>query len=88
VQFPALSSTLFQTSVTNFRSVIPIVPHVGIFTLLDWLLNYINLGGYSGLYPIGKLLLPLLNRLPPAQRYYYQQLLQAYRYGSGKDLND
>ncbi len=88
VQFPALSRTLFQTSLTDLRSVIPIVPHVGILTLLDWLINYINLGGYTGLYPLGKLLLPLLDRLPPAQQYYYQQLLQAYRYGSGKDLNN
>ena len=88
VQFPALSGTLFQTSLTNPVAVLPIVPHVGIVTLLDWLLNYINLGGYSGLYPIGKLLAPLLDRLPPAQQYYYQQLLQAYRYGSGKDLDN
>ncbi len=88
VQFPALSSTLFQTSLTNPLAVLPIVPHVGIVTLLDWLINYINLGGYSGLYPIGKLLIPLLDSLPPAQQYYYQQLLQAYRYGSGKDLNN
>ena len=88
VQFPALSGTLFQTSLTNPIAVLPIVPHVGIVTLLDWLLNYINLGGYSGLYPIGKLLAPLLDRLPPAQQYYYQQLLQAYRYGSGKDLDN
>jgi lycopene cyclase CruP len=86
VQFPALSSTLFQTSLANPQAVIPVVPHVGIVTLLDWLINYINLGAYSGLYPLGKLLVPLLDRLPPSQQYYYRQLLQAYRYGSGQDL--
>jgi lycopene cyclase CruP len=87
VQFSALSRTLFQTSISSPQAVIPIVPHVGIATLLDWLINYINLGAYSGLYPIGKLLSPLLDRLSPSQQYYYHQLLQAYRYGSGQDLD-
>jgi lycopene cyclase CruP len=87
VQFPALSRTLFQTSITNPLAVIPIVPHVGILTLVDWLINYINLGTYTGLNPIGKLLSPLIAQLPPAQKYYYQQLLQAWRYGSGTDLD-
>jgi lycopene cyclase CruP len=86
VQFPALSRTLFQTSLTSPQAVIPVVPHVGIVTLLDWLVNYINLGTYSGLYPIGKLLNPLVARLSPSQQYYYQQLLQSWKYGSGKDL--
>ncbi len=83
VQFPALSRTLFQTSISNPRSVIPVVPHVGIITLLDWLINYINLGAYTGLYPIGKLIAPLVALLPRSQQYHYQQLLQAYRYGAG-----
>ena len=86
VQFPALSRTLFQTSITSPQAVIPIVPHVGIITLLDWLINYINLGAYSGIYPIGKLLMPLVDRLPPQQKYVYQQRLQAWRYGSGRDI--
>jgi lycopene cyclase CruP len=88
VQFPALSRTLFQTSISNPLAVIPVVPHVGIITLLDWLINYINLGAYSGLYPIGKLIAPLINQLQPSQQYYYQQMIQSYRYGSGKDLDD
>jgi lycopene cyclase CruP len=87
VQFPALSRTLFQTSISSPQAVIPVVPHVGIVTLLDWLINYINLGTYSGLYPFGKLVTPLLTQLPPSQQYYYQQLLQAWKYGSGKDLD-
>ncbi|MFM2303861.1 MAG: hypothetical protein RLZZ135_1271 [Cyanobacteriota bacterium] len=86
VQFSALSRTLFQTSITSPQAVIPVVPHVGIITLLDWLINYINLGAYSGIYPIGKLLMPLVDRLPSRQKYIYQQRLQALRYGSGRDL--
>jgi lycopene cyclase CruP len=87
VQFPALSRTLFQTSISSPLAVVPIVPHVGIITLVDWLINYINLSTYTGLYPIGKLLTPLITQLPPSQQYRYQQLLQAWKYGSGKDLH-
>jgi lycopene cyclase CruP len=87
VQFPALSRTLFQTSITNPLAVIPIVPHVGIITLVNWLISYINLSTYTVLWPIGKLLIPLIAQLPPSQKYYYQQILQAWRYGSGTDLD-
>jgi lycopene cyclase CruP len=87
VQFPALSRTLFQTSISSPLAVIPIVPHVGIITLIDWLINYIGLSAYTGLYPIGKLLTPLITQLPPSQQYRYQQLLQAWKYGAGKDLH-
>jgi lycopene cyclase CruP len=87
VQFPALSRTLFQTSIASPLAVIPIVPHVGIITLVNWLINYISLSTYTGLYPIGKLLTPLITQLPASQQYRYQQLLQAWKYGSGKDLH-
>ena len=86
VQFPALSRTLFQTSISSPLAVIPVVPHVGIVTLLDWLINYLNLGTYSGIYPLGKSLIPLIDRLSPSQQYYFRQLLQAWKYGSGRDL--
>jgi lycopene cyclase CruP len=83
VQFPALSRTLFQTSISHPLAVIPIVPHVGLITLLDWLINYINLGGYSGLDSIGQILTPLISKLPPSQQYRYRQRLQAWKYGAG-----
>jgi lycopene cyclase CruP len=94
VQFPALSQTLFQTSIAHPLSVIPIVPHVGIITLLDWLINSINLGIYSGLHPLTKSIFdlkgfanePLLNRLPLDRQYYYRQIFQAWKYGAGKDI--
>ncbi len=87
VQFPALSRTLFQTSITSPLAVLPVVPQVGIITLLDWLINYLNLGAYSGLYSIAELLSPLISQLPRSQQYYYQQYLQAWRYGCGRDLD-
>ncbi len=86
VQFPALSRTLLQTSIVSPLSVIPVVPQVGIVTLLDWLIDYLNLGTYSGLYLLGELVSPYLTKLPPDRQYYYQQLIQAWRYGSGRDL--
>jgi lycopene cyclase CruP len=86
VQFPALSRTLLQTSLTAPQSVIPIVPHVGLPILFDWSIDYFKLGAYNGLYPVGTALAPLLDRLSPPQRYSYQQLLQAWKYGSGRDL--
>lgn len=88
VQFPALSRTLLHTSISSPLSVIPIVPHVGIITLLDWLINYINLGIYSGIYPLSRSVAPLIDRLPPRQQYYYRQLFQAGKYGAGLDLGD
>jgi lycopene cyclase CruP len=87
VKFSALSRTLFQTSISHPQVIFPIVPQVGINTLVHWLVNYINLGVYSGLYPLGKLLNLLISNLPPHQRYYYQQLIQAWKYGSGQDYD-
>ncbi len=87
VRFPALSRTLFQTSITSPQAVIPVLPHVGVATLLDWLINYLNLGAYSSIYPLSRLFLPLVEQLPPQQKYYYQQWFQAWKYGAGKDLD-
>jgi lycopene cyclase CruP len=87
VQFPALSRTLFQTSITDPLAVIPVVPHVGIVTLVDWLINYLNLGAYSGLVPVSELFIPLVDRLSPQQQYHYQQWFQAWKYGAGRDLH-
>ncbi len=83
VQFPALSRTLLQTSISHPLAVIPIVPHVGLITLLDWLINYINLGSYTGLDSIGQILTPLISQLPLSQQYRYRQRLQAWKYGAG-----
>jgi lycopene cyclase CruP len=87
VQFPALSRTLFQTSISHPQVILPIIPQVGINTLLNWLVNYINLGIYSSLYPLGKSLASLGDRLSPKQQYYYHQLLQAWKYGTGADYH-
>jgi len=49
VQFPGLSKTLLLTALTKPGVILPVIPQVGLTTLLDWLVHYINLGVYSGL---------------------------------------
>ena len=85
VQFSGLSKTLFFTSLTQPRVVIPVIPQVGLTTLLDWMVHYINLGVYSGLYPLGERLREPLKALPPQAQYYYHRWLDAWHYGSGGD---
>ncbi|MFB8791529.1 MAG: FAD-dependent oxidoreductase [Potamolinea sp.] len=85
VQFPGLSKTLLLTSLTKPGLVLPVIPQVGLTTLLDWMVHYINLGAYSSFYPLGKLMNFTVKNLPPMQQYYYHRLLDAWRYGSGSD---
>jgi lycopene cyclase CruP len=85
VQFSGLSKTLLFTSLTKPGLVIPVIPQVGLTTLLDWIVHYINLGIYTGLYPIGQVMSDLIQTLPPIPRYYYRRWLEAWRYGSGGD---
>jgi lycopene cyclase CruP len=50
--------------------------------------HYFNLGLYSGLYPVGKTIEPIIKQLSPQQQYYYHRWLDAWQYGSGKDEKD
>ncbi|MFW6295980.1 MAG: FAD-dependent oxidoreductase [Halothece sp.] len=84
VQFSTLSKTL---PLVNPKLVLPILPQVGLMTLADWLVHYLNLGVYSGLDTVGNFLTPIKNNLPPRQQYYYSRLLDAWHYGSGKDYH-
>lgn len=82
IQFPALSKTL---PLVNPKFVLPILPQVGVPMLVDWLRHYLNLGLYSGLYPLGQSLDAIAQKLPPRQQYYYHRWLDAWKYGSGGD---
>ncbi len=82
IQFPALAKTLLRV---NPKFVLPIVSQVGLVPLLDWSIHYFNLALYSGLYPLGKSLQPLLKNLSPVQQYYYHRWLDTWQYGSGLD---
>jgi lycopene cyclase CruP len=54
VQFPALFQTLARTSVLHPALVLKILPQVGIPTLLEWMVHYANLAGYTLLNRIGQ----------------------------------
>jgi lycopene cyclase CruP len=85
VQFPGLSKTLLLTSLTKPGLVIPVIPQVGLITLLDWIVHYINLGVYTGLYSLGQPISSRAKTLPPLPQYYCRRWLEAWRYGSGSD---
>ncbi len=78
IQFAGLTKTLPQVDI---RLVLPLLPDFPI--LLDWLRHYLNLGIYTGLYPLASSLKPLTTHLPPRAKYYYQRYLDMWQYGSG-----
>lgn len=85
VQFSGLSKTLLVTSLTKPGLVLPVIPQVGLATLLDWLVHYINLGIYTGLTPFGQLISGSIKTLPPIPQYYCRCWIESWRYGSGND---
>ncbi len=86
VQFSVLLQTLLRVSARHPLLVLKIIPQVGIATLLEWLIHYINLGIYAGLYPIARTLKPWAKNLSPHQQYLFFRWLEALQYGSGNDF--
>lgn len=88
VQFPALTQTLLTTALSHPTLVLNVLPQVGLPTLLDWFIHYVNLAGYAALSPIGQTLAPWVKTLPPVPQYYSHCWLQALRYGAGRDYSE
>ncbi|MEA5551154.1 FAD-dependent oxidoreductase [Anabaena cylindrica UHCC 0172] len=88
VQFKALTQTLLKTGLSHPRLVAKIIPQVGLDSLLNWLLHYLNLGVYTGLFSINSTLEPLVNTLPEKQQYYWHRLVDAWKFGSGGDYSE
>ena len=82
IQFIPLAKTL---PLVNPKLVLPILPQVGLYSLINWSFHYLNLALYSVLYSLAKLAQPLVKNLPPTQQYYYYRWLDAWQYGSGRD---
>jgi lycopene cyclase CruP len=82
IQFAPLAKTL---PLVNPKLVLPLLPQIGIASLISWLVHYFNLALYSGLYRGGKLAQPLVKNLSPVQQYYCHRWLDAWKYGSGGD---
>lgn len=85
VQFPALTQTLVKTAVSHPGLIVKVIPQVGLATLLDWMVHYVNLGAYSALSRLSQALQPWVKTLPPVPRYYCHRWVDAWRYGSGGD---
>jgi lycopene cyclase CruP len=85
VQFSGLSKTLLLTALTQPGLVVSVIPQVGLTTLLEWIVHYINLGVYTALYPLGQLMNSIVKMLPPIPQYYCRRWIEAWHYGSGGD---
>jgi lycopene cyclase CruP len=86
VQFSGLSKTLLTASLQP-QIVLPIIPQVGTQTLAEWLIHYINLSAYTGLYPLTKLIGNQWENFPKEKIYYYHRLIDRLKYGSGGDYH-
>ena len=85
IQFAPLAKTL---PLVNLRLVLPLLPQIGIASLVNWLFHFLNLAGYSSLYQIVIMAQPLVKHLSPTQQYYYHRWLDAWKYGSGGDYSE
>lgn len=86
VQFMPLTKTLLKTAIQKPNLILPIIPQVGITTLVPWVWHYLNLGTYSGISAACQLLpLTLPESLPIMPQYYYHRFLDTVNYGAGND---
>jgi len=88
VQFPGLTKTLLKTNFSHPILVIKLIPQLGLFSLLTWMVHYINLGIYTLLFAISPMLEPLLKYLPHKSLYYWHRWVDAWKYGSGADHSE
>ncbi|CDN10154.1 Lycopene cyclase, CruP type [Richelia intracellularis] len=88
VQFPGLTKTLLKTNFSHPILVIQLIPQLGLFSLLDWVVHYLNLGLYSVLFSLNRNLEPTLKQLPNNYLYYYHRWVDAWKYGSGSDYSE
>ncbi|MDB9524198.1 FAD-binding oxidoreductase [Dolichospermum circinale CS-1225] len=85
VQFGALTKTLLKTGLSHPLLVAKIIPQVGLLSLLDWMLHYVNLIVYTRLFTLSPMLEILVNNLPQEKQYYWHRLIDKWRFGSGSD---
>jgi lycopene cyclase CruP len=86
VQFPALSRTMLAMAVADPVLVAKIVGQVGLPTLGDWWVHYVNLGSYSLLNQLAPALQSLRSGFSERQRYRSECWQKAWLYGSGGDF--
>lgn len=84
IQFSGLTKTL---PLVNPLLVLPILPQVGLLSLLNWLYHYLNLCLYFCLYKLSNFTLYFTKKLSKKQLFYYHRFQDAWQYGSGQDFN-
>ncbi|BAW97723.1 lycopene cyclase CruP [[Synechococcus] sp. NIES-970] len=77
VQFKGLTRTLPRV---DFKTVLPLLPHLGVGALADWLRHYLTLGLYTSGYGLSQ-------RLPLGDSYRIKRQVEAWQYGSGQDFH-
>ncbi|MTJ51236.1 FAD-binding oxidoreductase [Anabaena sp. UHCC 0253] len=88
VQFTALTQTLLKTGLSHPLLVAKIIPQVGLLSLMDWMLHYVNLSVYTGLFSLTPMLELLVNNLPAEKQYYWHRLIDQWKFGSGRDYDE
>jgi lycopene cyclase CruP len=76
VQFQGLAKTLPRV---NFKTVLPLLPKLGVGALSDWLRHFMTLGLYTSGYHLSQ-------KIPPVDTYRYLRWQEALKYGSGNDF--
>ncbi|MFM2060769.1 MAG: hypothetical protein RLZZ507_439 [Cyanobacteriota bacterium] len=88
VQFKALTQTLLKTGFSHPVLVAKIIPQVGLLSLIDWMVHYVNLCVFSLLFSVSSMLEPLVNNLPRDKQYYWHRLVDSWKFGSGGDYSE
>jgi lycopene cyclase CruP len=88
VQFGALTRTLLKTGLSQPLLVAKILPQIGLISLLDWMLHYVNLGVYTALFSLNPMLETVVNNLPIQQQYYWHRWFDSWKFGSGSDYSE
>eukprot|EP00903_Cladosiphon_okamuranus_P012374 g11597.t3 len=86
VQFGPLARVLAGVTLDAPLSIPPLVLHVGILPLVDWIGHFFRMGWYSALHRLaGPRLRKRLPEMSKEDRYRSSRLLEAWEYGSGSD---
>lgn len=88
VQLSGLVQTLGRTTIYHPLTTLKVLPQVGIAPLLEWMVHFVSLMGYTGLGSMETVWRSLLPYLSPQQKYVLQRWLDAWIYGAGLDHHD
>ncbi|KAL4448357.1 hypothetical protein ABPG75_005576 [Micractinium tetrahymenae] len=85
IQLGPLVRSLAQQMVSNPGMVPQILGRVGLPAMLDWLRHLAGLTLFTFLHWDVQKYKPLIERLPPRQRFFMRRAMEQWEYGAGKD---